>query len=129
MEVIHEVEIIKEVPIEIINSEDGSTRRIDVIEVPSPKDGTLYVAGLEHVEFVIGDGSHRTPLNDGVHQTALNAWIERFPSVSWNTKAINKVCNPDVSTKLELNDYGKVSVKFHLLPLEDVIKFEVTTEE
>ena len=117
------------VPIEIINSEDSSIRRIDVIEVPSPKDGSLYVAGLEHVEFVIGDGSHRSALNDGVHQTALNAWIERFPSVSWNTKAIDKACNPDVSTKLELNDYGKVSVKFHLLPLEDVIKFEVDTEE
>ena len=117
------------VPIEIINSEDGSTRRIDVIEIPSPKESSSYVAGLEHVEFVIGDGSHRSALNDGVHQTALNAWIERFPSVSWNTKAIDKACNPDVSTKLELNDYGKVSVKFHLLPLEDVIKFEVDTEE
>ena len=98
-----------------------------MIEIPSPKKGSPYMARLEHVEFVIGDGSHRSALNDGVHQTALKAWMDRFPSVSWNTA--DKVCNPDVSMKLELEEYGKVSVKFHLLPLEDVIKFEVATKK
>jgi hypothetical protein len=41
-------------------------------------------------------------------------------------KALNKYCNPDVSLTLNLPYYGdKVgSVKFPLLPLEDVIKFE-----
>ncbi|KAL7537665.1 hypothetical protein ACHAXR_011376 [Thalassiosira sp. AJA248-18] len=98
---------------------------IDVIEIPSPKEGSPYNAGLEHVEFVAGDGTHKSPMNGEAHQKALKAWMEMYPHVSWNTKAIDKQCNPDVSTKLELGgDYGIASVKFHLIPLEDVIQFE-----
>jgi len=106
-----------------IKSADGD-HSIDVIEIPSPKEGSPYKAGLEHVEFVIGDGTHKSPMNDEAHKTVLNAWTERYSSVSWNVKALDKQCNPDVSTKLELCDYGKVSIKFHLIPLEDVIAFE-----
>jgi len=112
-------------PIEI--KSDHGAFSIDAIEIPSPKEGSPYKSGLEHVEFVVGDGSHTSPINDEAHKVALKAWIARFPSVSWNTKSLVKQCNPDVSTKLELGDYGNVSVKFHLIPLEDVIKFE--TEE
>ena len=50
--------------------------------------------------------------------------MERHPRASWNTKALDKRCNPDVSTKLELFDHGSASVKFHLMPLEEVIEFE-----
>lgn len=97
---------------------------IDVVEIPSPKEGSPYDAGLEHIEFVIGDGKHKSPLNDEAHATALEAWMRKYPSVAWNTKAYHKECNPDVSFKMELCDYRKVSVKFHLMPLEEVIKFE-----
>ncbi|MBV5336219.1 VOC family protein, partial [bacterium] len=41
-------------PIEV-RSRDGGTRFVDVVEIPSPKDGSPYGAGLEHVEFVVGD--------------------------------------------------------------------------
>jgi len=98
---------------------------INVIEIPSPKEGSPYNAGLEHVEFAIGDGMYKSPMNDDSHQHALLSWMECYPSVSWNTKALHKKCNPDVSTKLDFADHGKVSVKFHLIPLEDVIEFEV----
>jgi predicted metalloenzyme YecM len=98
---------------------------IDVVEIPSPKEGSPYDKGLEHIEFVIGDaGTHKSPMNDEVHATALDAWMRKYPSISWNTKALHKQCNPDLSLKLELPDYGRVSVKFHLIPLETVIKFE-----
>ncbi|KAL7496221.1 hypothetical protein ACHAWT_009974 [Skeletonema menzelii] len=109
-------------PIEIDSG--NSLHRIDVVEIPSPKEGSPYDAGLEHIEFVIGDGKHNSPINDEVHATALDAWMRRYPCVAWNTKACHKECNPDVSFKMELCDYGKVSVKFHLMPLEAVIKFE-----
>merc|ERR1719401_1323162 len=107
----------------VIESVDGS-RKIDVVEIPAPKDGSPYNAGLEHAEFVIGEGTHESPLRDEVHTSLLNSWMERHPEVSWSAKAIGKACNPDVSTKLELDRYGKVSVKFHLMPLESVIEFE-----
>jgi len=109
----------------------SSTRRIDVIEIPSPKDGSPYISGLEHVEFVIGNNrllhnNNYSPVNDNHHQSTLKAWMESFPSVSWNIKALKKYCNPDVSMTLNLPGGKVVSVKFHLLPLEDVIKFEET---
>ena len=101
-------------------------RKIDVIEVPSPKQGSPYQAGLEHVEFVIGDGCNDTsPLNDEKHREALQNFMNANQSVSWSTKAMEKDCNPDVSAKLEIVRYGTVSVKFHLTPLEDVIDFEL----
>ena len=115
-------------PIEII----GLGKSIDVVEIPSPKEGSPYDTGLEHIEFVIGDHDadaggtqhYKSPMNDEVHATVLTAWMRKYPNISWNTKALNKQCNPDVSLKLDLPDYGRVSVKFHLTPLETVIKFE-----
>jgi predicted metalloenzyme YecM len=107
-----------------ITSSDG-VHSVNVIEIPSPKQGSPYTAGLEHIEFVIGDGTHMSPKNGQVHQSALKAWMDEHPCVTWNSKAIEKVCNPDVSTKIELPDYGHVSVKFHLISLENVIKVEL----
>ena len=107
-------------------SEDGS-HLVNVIEIPSPKEGSPYPAGLEHVEFVIGDGSHSSPINSDVHQSAFVEWMEKHPTVHWNTKAKDKECNPDISTKIELADFGSVSVKFHLMSLENVISFELAS--
>ena len=109
-------------PIDI--GSENNRHSIDVIEIPSPKEGSPYTAGLEHIEFVVGDGSHKSPLNDEVHARVLDEWMKMHQNISWNTKARNKECNPDVSLKIELCDYGKVSVKFHLMPLEEVIKIE-----
>ena len=109
-------------------SEDGS-HLVNVIEIPSPKEGSPYPAGLEHVEFVIGDGSHSSPINNNVHQSAFVSWMEKYPAVHWNTKAMEKECNPDISTKIELADFGNISVKFHLISLENVIDFELAGDK
>ena len=103
-------------------------RIIDVIEIPSPKEGSPYPAGLEHVEFVIGDGSHKSPINSDAHRTALAEWMSTYPTISWHTKAQDKKCNPDVTSKLNIPRYGNVSAKFHLMPLEEVIKFEKSSD-
>jgi len=108
-------------------SEDGS-HLINVIELPSPKEGSPYPAGLEHVEFVIGDGSNSSPINSDAHQSAFDAWMEKYSVVDWNTKAKAKECNPDISTKIELADFGTISVKFHLMSLENVISFELSNK-
>ena len=89
--------------------------------VQSPKFGAW--------EFVIGDGSHSSPINNDVHLSAFVSWMEKYPAVHWNTKAKDKECNPDISTKIELADFGSVSAKFHLMPLENVIKFELASNE
>mmetsp|Transcript_22738 Transcript_22738/g.47206 ORF Transcript_22738/g.47206 Transcript_22738/m.47206 type:complete len:425 (-) Transcript_22738:3956-5230(-) len=107
-----------------IASSDG-IHSVNVIEIPSPKQGSPYKAGLEHIEFVIGDSTHMSPTNHQVHQSVLKAWMDKHPSVEWDTRAITKDCNPDVSMKIELPDYGHVSVKFHLVSLENVIKVEL----
>jgi len=109
-------------------SDDGC-HLINVIEIPSPKEGSPYQAGLEHVEFVIGDGSHSSPMNSDAHQSTFGAWMDQYPAVNWNTKARDKECNPDISTKIELAGYGTVSVKFHLMSLENVIKFELESDK
>ncbi|KAL7553325.1 hypothetical protein ACHAWF_016620 [Thalassiosira exigua] len=109
-------------PIEIKSDEFDYV--VDVVEIPSPKAGSPYPAGLEHVEFVVGCGAKASPMNDKDHQEVLNQWMDSYRTVPWNTKALHKQCNPDVSTKLALDGYGAVSVKFHLIPLEDVIEFE-----
>ena len=109
-------------------SEDGS-HLVNVIEIPSPKEGSPYPAGLEHVEFVIGDGSHSSPINNDVHQSAFVSWMEKYTAVDWNTKAKDKECNPDISTKIDLADFGNISVKFHLIPLENVISFELASDK
>uniref|UniRef100_A0A7S3PXU4 UBC core domain-containing protein n=1 Tax=Chaetoceros debilis TaxID=122233 RepID=A0A7S3PXU4_9STRA len=128
------------------NDDTNDYCMIDVVEIPAPKEGSPYASGLEHVEYVIstkkgadnngeeGDRSRSalltcSPLNDRVHQDVLAGFMEHFPHFQWNTKAKSKKINPDVSTKIELpsSHAGGTttgSVKFHLVPLSDVIEYE-----
>ena len=104
-------------------------RTIGVIEIPAPKDGSVYRSGLEHVEFVIaGDRCDQpsSPVNDALHQSQLSDLMQTYPGLEWNEKAKDKEVNPDVSVKVELEDFGICSVKFHLISLADVIKFELS---
>jgi len=57
-------------PIEI---KVAGSDKTDVVEIASPKDGSPYDVGLEHVEFVIGEGTLEPPLNDEVHTTLLKS--------------------------------------------------------
>lgn len=75
-------------------------RSIDVIELASPKKGSYYPTGLEHVEFVVNDLS-------------LNEFMLLHPSLEWNAKGISKIINPDIRL-----DFDGFSVKFHNSSLE-----------
>lgn len=101
-----------------------SRHSVHVLEIPSPKESSFYPAGLEHVEFVIGDCTCTSPWNDDIHQATLQDFQQKHPKVPWNTKAINKEVNPDISLKLTLDEFGTCSAKFHLMTLEDVIAAE-----
>lgn len=80
-------------------------RKIYVIELPSPKEGSEYKTWFEHVEFVV----------DGM----LENFISQNPQVDFKTKSLSKEINPDVSIS-----FWEISVKFHENSLEHVIEFE-----
>ena len=108
--------------------------QVRVIEIPSPKEGSPYKSGLEHVEFVIGDGICEDPWNDkknpnNIHQLTFEEFIARYPDLPWSRKAQNKAINPDISLKIDLPNYGRCSVKFHLMPLQEVIAVERKASE
>jgi len=78
-------------------------RKIWCIELPSPKEGRFYPDGYEHVEFVIN--------------LEFNKFIELYPQVNFDTRAISKEVNADI-----IISYNGFSVKFHHNTLEYVIK-------
>ncbi|MFC1685478.1 VOC family protein [Nanoarchaeota archaeon] len=80
-------------------------RKISCVELPSPKEGSFYTEGLEHVEFVIKDN--------------FEDFMKKHPNVKFKTSSMTKSVNPDISIK-----YDNFSVKFHHKPLEYVVKHE-----
>lgn len=101
-----------------------SNHSVHILEIPSPKESSHYPSGLEHVEFVIGDRKCTIPWNNDVHQATLQDFQQKHSKIPWNTKAMKKQVNPDISLKLSLDGFGTCSVKFHLMALEDVIAAE-----
>ncbi len=81
-------------------------KRISCMEIPSPKEGAPYALGLEHVECVIAE--------------ALTIFIQRYPHLKFDTRALKKPINPEITLKLAS---GK-TVKFHNQSLEQVIEIE-----
>ena len=79
-------------------------RVIDCLELPSPKPGSFYPEGYEHVEFVIQD--------------SFEDFMKRFPQATFTTKGLQKKINADISIKFEEN----LAVKFHHHPLRYVIE-------
>ena len=77
-------------------------REISVFELPSPKSGTNYETGFEHIEFVINQD--------------LRKLVETNPHLNFNTKGIDSAENPDVRLK-----FAKGVVKFHTLTLREVV--------
>lgn len=78
-------------------------RIIDILELPSPKEGSRYSEGWEHVEFVI--------------DIDLYSFKVAFADLPWDTKGLNKSINPDIRLI-----FGEISVKFHENRLDYVIK-------
>lgn len=79
------------------------SRKILLLELPSPKFGSYYSSGFEHVEFVIDE--------------RLDQFISNYPHVRFDKNGMSKNINPDVRVK-----YGDLSVKFHLNNLKHVIQ-------
>ncbi|WP_187271095.1 VOC family protein [Neolewinella aurantiaca] len=88
-------------------------RDIWLLELPEPKPGSPYPEGWEHVEFVTD-----RPL------AAFSDWITEHLGIQEtdiDRSGVNKPLNADLRLRLK----GGLSVKFHELPLDEVIRIEL----
>lgn len=81
-------------------------RRIHVIELPAPKEGSSYPEGWEHAEFVVGE--------------PLQHFMSRYEDHPFDRKGMDKELNPELGLKLGEG----LQVKFHERPLEEIIEIE-----
>lgn len=122
----------------------SSGHSIAALEVPAPKRSSFYKSGLEHVEFALSDVSKHSPANTPDHKSALLAFVSNSSTISTNLfdcTASDKYINPDVSLELtnlhyKTNDAASIkhfptsaTVKFHLIPLTDVIAWEIANQK
>lgn len=88
-------------------------REIWLLELPEPKPGSHYAEGWEHVEFVTD-----RPL------AAFAEWMVEHLGVTESDidrSGMGKPLNADLRLRLE----GGLSVKFHELALDEVIRIEL----
>jgi predicted metalloenzyme YecM len=98
---------------------------VTCIEVPAPKSGRFYRAGLEHGEFVIGGASR---LSDScTEQDLLAEFMGRYPDVKFDKRALHKDLNADVGLSFQIAA-EKISAKFHVRPLYEVVEIEMEQE-
>lgn len=82
-------------------------RMISCIELPAPKEGSPFKEGWEHAEFVVDE--------------PLENFQSRYADAhSFDTKGMGKKLNPELGLKIG----GGLQVKFHELPLAQVIEIE-----
>ena len=93
------------------------------IEIPCPKPGRHYESGLGHAEIVVGKEGDSIAGN-AVVAAFMERMKERGASFTWNTSAMDKALNADVSHQFEYNG-GKATVKFHTRPLYEVVALEI----
>jgi uncharacterized protein len=101
---------------------DGRRKEINCLEIPAPKPNRPYISGFEHVECVVGDLSS-TPYDP----TPVLAFRDKFSNHNWNTEALTKECNADISLSFDQNreEYPQnIVVKFHAVSLDKVIEYE-----
>ncbi len=80
--------------------------KIDIVEVPAPKEGRQYKDEFEHVEIVINE--------------SFNDFASKYPQFKFDFGATSKKHNPEL--KLGLDHGG--TIKFHHQALEAVIEQE-----
>lgn len=89
--------------------------QIHQLEIPCPKVGSYYEDGLEHAEFVIGN------INDDPHDNRLlQEMIKEYPDIKFDTRAIDKDINADISLKID----DTTSIKFHVRPINEIVEYE-----
>ena len=91
-------------------------REIWLLELPEPKPGSHYAEGWEHVEFVTDRPLAEFAVWMAEHLGVADADIDR--------SGMNKPLNADLRLRLE----GGLSVKFHELALDEVIRMELAGE-
>jgi len=106
-------------PITIINLDkpiESNGFHIKCIEIPCPKEyNHSYKDGLEHAEFVIGKE------NDDPHNSLLlKDFMIKFPSLKFDSRALEKDINADISLEIDSN----TSIKFHVRPIYEIVNFE-----
>lgn len=79
---------------------------IECIELPAPKAGASYIEGWEHAEFVTA-----------MH---LRFFMRNYPTVEFDTKALGKKINPELSLKIS----ELYKAKFHEHHIKDVLEQE-----
>lgn len=83
-------------------------RLIEILELPSPKLGSLHPTWREHVEFVVPE--------------ALESfYLKHSDRVRFQTKWLSKKRNPDLEIEFE----SWVACKFHTQTLEKIISEEI----
>ncbi|HSD56162.1 MAG TPA: VOC family protein [Candidatus Saccharimonadales bacterium] len=79
--------------------------RIDIVELPAPKQGSSYGAGLEHVELVLYDD--------------FDTFLKKYPRDDYEMKASSRSVNPDIGLHMPT-----FTVKFHLISLAAAVFLE-----
>lgn len=92
--------------------------KITCLELVSPKLGSYYKPGLEHIELVILPDGNDDDMIDSI--TSLNAFANSHPYLQFDFKSSNKHINAHIKLNLDNN----ICVKFHARPLLDVCKYE-----
>ena len=77
--------------------------QINAVELIAPKEGQVCPSALEHVEFVISE--------------QFDTFVARYPTLQWDTSAVNQPMFPMV--KLPLGD--GLQVKFHYEHVFDIV--------
>lgn len=77
-------------------------KKIYGFELPSPKTGSSYKEGYEHIEIVI--------------DTTFFEFMEKYSYIQFDTRAMGKEINPEIA-----RNYTGYSVKFHHHTLEYIV--------
>lgn len=83
---------------------------IEAVELPAPKKGSAYARGWQHAEFVTGE--------------PLDSFMRRYPHVDFNTQAMGKSHNPEISVDITGPEGEAYAIKFHQEPLLAIVARE-----
>lgn len=87
---------------------------VDVIEIPQPKEDSIYVTGWEHAEFVLKD-------------MTLEEFVAAHPKDTFKTVHMNRSRNPEVSITYD-TVRQPLTAHFHMTSLADIIAMEKSGE-
>ena len=102
----------------LMKTNNNKSFEIPAFELPCPKPGRAYESGWEHCEFAV-----RNRYRD------LNYFVDDHKQrIQFDYRAFGKKFNNDVSLEVQYSENNRKKigqVKFHLLPLEEVVNHEL----